>query len=103
MDVIKTCASEFIRSYSGNSAARTTIVDKISDQVLYCTGEVMDITPLRIAKFDEMGAENTYYRYYREALNNSIKYNTEIWNPHLGNNLHKRGYLTYMNEAQEKE
>ncbi len=102
-DVVKSCAEEFIRSYSGNSAARVAIVSTIPDQILYCTGEIMDITPLRIAKFDEMGNDNTYYRYYREALANSKKYNTEMWNPHLGNNLQKRGYLPYMNEEKEKE
>ena len=73
------------------------------DQVLYCTGEIMDITPLRIAKFNELGDDNIYFRNYTTAINNFKKYGTDMWNPHLGNNLHKRGYLPYMNEQMEKE
>lgn len=101
--VIKACAEEFIRRYSGDSAARLAIVDSMSSQMLYCTGEIMDITPLRIAKFDEMSADNTYFKYYSQSLNNAKRRTTDMWNPHLGNDLHKRGYLPYMNEAKEAE
>ncbi len=102
-EVIKACAEEFIRKYSGNNSARVSIVSSMSDQVLYCTGEIMDITPLRIAKFNELGDENTYFKNYSAAIDNYKKYGTDMWNPHLGNNLHKRGYLPYMNEEMEKE
>lgn len=102
-DVIKSCAEEFIRRYSGNNSARVSIVTSMPDQVLYCTGEIMDITPLRISKFDELGSDNLYFRYYCQALENHKKYGTDMWNPHLGNNLHKRGYLPYMNEEKEKQ
>ncbi len=101
--VIQSCSEQFIRRYSGDSSARVTIVKDMSDQMLYCTGEIMDITPLRIEKFDEMSADNTYFRYYTQSLNYSKHRFTDMWNPHLGNNLHKRGYLPYMNEAKEKE
>ena len=101
--VIQSCAEEFIRLYSGNNSARVSIVSSMSDQVLYCTGEVMDITPLRISKFNELGDDNVYFRNYSLAINNYKKYGTDMWNPHLGNNLHKRGYLPYMNEEMEKE
>ncbi|MBE6631105.1 MAG: hypothetical protein E7623_00225 [Ruminococcaceae bacterium] len=102
-DIIRSCSEEFIRTYSGNSAARVSIVSTVSDQVLYCTGEIMDITPLRIAKFDELGADNTYYRNYCTALENSKKYDTDMWNPHIGFDLHKRGYLPFMNKEKEKQ
>ena len=101
--VIQECAEEFIHMYSGNNSARVSIVSSMSDQVLYCTGEVMDITPLRISKFNELGDDNVYFRNYSLAINNYKKYGTDMWNPHLGNNLHKRGYLPYMNEEMEKE
>lgn len=132
--VISSCTEQFVRDYSGNTGARVTIVDSIPDNMLYCTGEIMDITPLRIPKFDELSKNdeerrqevneyglnelekadadakekgkdngNLYYRCYCEALRNSKKYDTDMWNPHIGNNLHKRGYLPFMNEAKEKE
>lgn len=101
--VLQSCAEEFIRNYSGNNSARVSIVSSMSDQVLYCTGEIMDITPLRIAKFNELGNGNLYFHNYMIAINNCKKYGTDMWNPHLGNNLHKRGYLPYMNEKKERE
>ncbi|MBQ8003501.1 MAG: hypothetical protein IJ299_00175, partial [Oscillospiraceae bacterium] len=102
-DVIRSCTEEFIRRYSGNSAARVSIVKSVSDQILYCTGEIMDITPLRISKFDELGTDNTYYKNYCVAIENGEKFNTDMWNPHIGFDLHKRGYLPYMNVAKEKQ
>ena len=101
--VLKAVAEEFIRRYSGNNSARVTIVSSMPDQVLYCTGEIMDITPLRIAKFNELGDDNVYFRNYTLAINNFKKYGTDMWNPHLGNNLHKRGNLPFMNEEKERE
>ncbi len=102
-EVIRACAAEFIHLYSGNTSARVAIVDSMPDQVLYCTGEIMDITPLRIAKFNELGDDNTYFTNYSKALANFKKYGTDMWNPHLGNDLHKRGYLPYMNQEKEKD
>lgn len=99
--VLRAVAEEFIRKYSGNNSARVSIVTNMPDQVLYCTGEIMDITPLRIAKFNELGDDNVYFRNYTLAINNFKKYGTDMWNPHLGNNLHKRGNLPYMNEQME--
>jgi len=102
-NVIKSCAEEFIRRYSGNNSARVSIVSSMPDQVLYCTGEIMDITPLRISKFNELGENPIYFRNYSIAIANYKKYGTDMWNPHLGNDLHKRGYLPYMNEEKENE
>ncbi len=101
--VIKFCAEAFIHAYSGNNSARVSIVKKMPDNVLYCTGEIMDISPLRIAKFNELGEDNIYFKNYSIAIENYKKYGTDMWNPHLGNNLHKRGYLPYMNEEKEKD
>ncbi len=102
-EVIRACAEEFIRRFSGNTSARVSIVSSMPDNVLYCTGEIMDITPLRIAKFDELGEDNTYFKNYSKALENFNNYKTDMWNPHLGNDLHKRGYLPYMNPDKELE
>ena len=102
-NVISACTEEFIQRYSGNSGARIAIVNSIPDQVIYCTGEIMDVSHLRISKFDEMGEDNIYYRHYATALYNLKKYDSDMWNPHLGNGFHKRGFLPYMNELKEKD
>lgn len=101
-DVIASCAEEFVKRYAANDNVRLVIVKDLPDTVLYCTGEIMDITPLKIEKFDELSDYNIYYRNYCEALNLFKTRDTEMWNPHLGNNLHKRGYLPYMNPDMEK-
>lgn len=100
-DMLKACAEVFIKKYSGNTGARVVIMENIPDNIMYCTGETMDITPLRIAKFNEMGTENIYFKNYQTALDNADKYDTDMWNPHLGYNLHKRGCLPYMNAKME--
>ena len=101
--VIQACAEQFIRRFSGNNSARVSIVKTMEDNMLYCTGEIMDITPLRIPKINEIGEDNVYFRNYSIAIENIKKYNTDMWNPHIGNDLYKRGYLPYMNEDKEKE
>lgn len=100
--VVKACAEEFIRRYSGNDSVRVSIVSNMPSSVLYCTGEIMDISPLRIAKFDELGTDNAYFRNYTEALRRFKAYNTDMWNPHIGKDLHRRGYLPYMNARMEE-
>lgn len=102
--VIKSCAEAFIRKYSGNDSARVSIVKDMSSTVLYCTGEIMDITPLRIPKFNELSNENEniYYVNYCKAIKNFKYYATDMWNPHIGNNLFQRGYLPFMNEKKEE-
>ena len=101
--VIRSCVEEFVRRYSGDDSARVSIVENMPDDVLYCTVEIMDISPLRIAKFDECGTDNIYFRNYKQALLNAKNYATDMWNPHIGKDLHRRGYLPYMNEAMEEE
>lgn len=100
-NILKACAEIFIQDYSGYASARVAIVDSIPDNILYCTGEIMDITPLRIAKFNELGEDNTYFKNYLDAIKRLSKYGTDMWNPHLGKDLHKRGYLPYMNAEME--
>ncbi len=99
--ILASCAEQFIGKYTGDSSVRVAVVKGIPDHMLYFTGEKMDITPLRIAKFDEMSRDPVYYNNYKRAVDFSERYNTDMWNPHLGYNLHKRGYLPYMNEAME--
>ncbi len=100
--IVKSCAEEFVHIYSGNYQARIALVRGIPDQILYITGEKMDITPLRIPKFDEMSANPLYFKNYQKALANLRHFDTDMWNPHLGNDLYKRGFLPYMNADMEK-
>ncbi len=100
--MLKACAEQFVRDYSGEAAARVSIVDSIPDGILYCTGEIMDITPLCIAKFNELGEDNIYFKNYEEALRRFHKYDTDMWNPHIGRGLCKRGSLPYMNPDMER-
>lgn len=99
--VLEACAEQFVRTFSGDESARVAVVNTMVDSVLYCTGEVMDVSPLRITKFNELGEDNLYFKQYQLAIRNAKYYETEMWNPHLGNNLHKRGFLPYMNEKME--
>lgn len=101
--IITSCAEQFVRRYASNNNVRVAIVKNMPSKVLYCTGEIMDITPLRIEKFDELSEEPVYYNNYVKALARFKEYCTEMWNPHIGNNLHKRGYLPYMNRDMEVE
>lgn len=102
--VVKACAAAFIRKYSGNDSARVSVVKDMNHNVLYCTGETMDITPLRIPKFNEISDENDniYYTNYCKAIKNFKHYNTDMWNPHIGNDLYKRGCLPFMNDKKER-
>lgn len=99
--ILKSCTESFLHDVAGAASVRVAIVD-MPDYQLYCTGETVDITPLRIAKFDEIGHDNNYFSCYEEAIKRSIRYDTDMWNPHIGKDLYKRGYLPYMNEDMEK-
>lgn len=97
---IRSCAEQFAKRYI-HPEARISIVNSIPDQVLYITGERRGISPIRVPKFDELSANPVYFRNYQKAIENARRFESDMWNPHLGNNLHKRGYLPYMNTAME--
>lgn len=99
-NVISSCVEQFVHRFIAPSA-RYSIVKGIPDYSLYITGEILDITPLRIPKFDEMSENPVYFSYYKKALENYKTLDTDMWNPHLGFNLHKRGFLPYMNARME--
>ncbi len=102
-EMIEACAKGFVEEYSNDQKARTVVVDGMPNGVIYCTGEIMDITPMRVDKFDELSVdENSYYRAYRTAVESAEKYDTDMWNPHLGFGWYKRGYLPYLNDAMEE-
>ena len=99
-NVISAVVEQFIHRFIAPSA-RYSIVKGIPNYSLYITGEILDITPLRIPKFDEMSENPVYFTYYQKALENYKNLDTDMWNPHLGFDLHKRGFLPYMNARME--
>lgn len=99
--IVRSCVIEFIQKYASSDSARVAVVDKMASNVIYCTGEKIDISPLRVPKFNELGEDAIYYKEYRKAIHNYKVYDTDMWNPHLGYNLEKRGYLPYMNPEME--
>ncbi len=98
---ILSAAEEFVQRYSGNDGVRVIVVPDIPNHVMYFTGQIVNITPILIDKLDELGGQRVYFTNYRTALEYAERYDTDMWNPHLGYNLHKRGYLPYMNEQME--
>lgn len=101
--ILESCAEQFLKKYTGNDALQVAVVPGVPDNVLYVTGEKTNITPLRITKFDELSHNPVYFRYYEEALGNSRRFETDMWNPHIGFNLQRRGFLPYMNPAMEEK
>ena len=99
---LETCAEVFLKKYTANSSLQVAVVDGMPDNVMYITGQKTNITPLRIEKFDELSSRPIYFSYYQEAIANSRRYETDMWNPHIGFDLHKRGYLPYMNPVMEE-
>ena len=98
----RACAEQFIVN-AGGYGVRIAIVDEIPANVVYVTSEIIDVQPTHISKIDETSANSVYFNYYKSAVNNMERYETDMWNPHLSFNLHKRGYLPYINPTLEAE
>lgn len=101
--ILRAAAEEFVRHFAGSDSLRVAVVKDMSDRVIYFTGEILDITPIRIDKLDEMGNNPYYYQQYRTAIVRMNRYETDMWNPHLGYGFHKRGCLPFMNPRKEEE
>ena len=105
--LITACAKQFIAQYSKQPTVRLALANNIPDYIIYCTGEIMDISPLRIPQFNEAssGQDGIYYTNYKEAIRLGKKYDTDMWNPHLGYNLNKQCNLPYINTnvGEEKD
>lgn len=99
---MQACVENFLAKV-GASGARVAIVKGISNHTVYVTRQNLDIQPVHVRKFDELSGGDTYFEKYRKAIRNLENYGTDMWNPHLGYHLHKRGYLPYINPDMEKE
>ena len=100
--ILISVADQVVKKFAGDDSVRVMVVNGISDDVVYITGERMNITPLRMPKLDELSRDPVYFNYYRRALKNAERYDTDMWNPHIAYNLEKRGYLPYMNPGMEE-
>lgn len=95
------CTQSFLEKMSGISC-RIIISESLKGNMLYCTGETMNITPLAVKKINEASDNAQYYLYYKQAVKNAQIYNTDLWNPHLGFDWDKRGHLPFMNPSMEQ-
>ncbi len=102
--LVQSAAEEFGKRYI-HPKARICVVKNIPANVMYITGEKMDITPMQISKFNEMGKIPGYYPHYCEMINEFLKESKpdDFWNPHLGFGFQKRVVLPYINPAMEAE
>lgn len=113
---LKKNADEFGLSGDDERAAAETFLNKanivgailaisedIPDNVLYVTSKIDCVRPDCISKINELSPNCLYYRMYCQALERMASQETDMWNPHLGMNLHKRGYLPYINTALTAE
>ncbi len=100
--VLQACAEEFAHKYI-LSTVRVNVVSTIPPNVMYISGEKMDITPTRISKFNEMGRVPGYYSHYRQLISRCREYQLDFWNPHLGFGWHKRASLPYINPKMEQD
>ncbi len=87
----------------GNSSIYSSIVDGIPNGIIYVTRKVDNVHPVQISKINELSPNATYFQNYQEAIRRMVKYETDMWNPHLGNSLHLRGYLPYINDEKEAQ
>ncbi len=95
-------AQEFIHKFSAPEA-RVAIVNDIPASGILVTREVVDVQPTHLRKVDECSPSPLYYNEYVKAIGKMESTKTDMWNPHLSYNLHRRGYLPYINVEKERE
>ena len=98
---IRSLAEEFVKKHV-HPRANVSVVKDMPDNVMYVTGELMDITPVRIAKINEMSRIPGYYTHYCRVLDIRRETGLDIWNPHLGFDCDKRAVLPYINEEMDR-
>ncbi|MCQ2385566.1 MAG: hypothetical protein MJ078_02680, partial [Clostridia bacterium] len=102
-------AEQFVRACYP-SQLKVVVASGIPDNVVYVTKENSDLQPIHIRDLCE-DKDGTYYREYSKMVRivdgisedgKKIE-STDIANPHLGFNLHKRGYLPFIDPKKEAE
>lgn len=98
---VLSCAEQFGRKFVTHNS-RVSVIKDIPDQIIYITGEKLDIAPHRIFKFNEFSNNASYYESYCEMLKNIGEGELDLWNPHLGFDLHKPGRLPFIHPNMEQ-
>lgn len=98
---IVSCAEQFGRKFVTHNS-RVSVIKDIPDQIIYITGEKLDIVPHRIFKFNEFSSNASYYESYCETLKKIGPGELDLWNPHLGFDLHKPGRLPFIHPNMEQ-
>ncbi len=99
---LKTYVELFIQK-AGMNGVDIAIGSRVHSHMISITRKVDNIQPMEIDKINEIGRDPTYFNQYRKALSMKYTQNTDMWNPHLGMEIHKHGYLPYINPEYEKE
>ena len=97
-------ALEFIKKLAMPST-EIEIADNTPPGTIYISRKIDTIAPTDIEKLNEIGDNPKYFRNYEIALKKRITPEggiNDMWNPHLGMNLHKHGYLPYINPKMEE-
>ncbi len=93
--------AEFLRS--ADIKASASFSSNTPPGTIYVTRKIDAIQPVDIEKLNEVGSGAIYYQNYKTAIANMYSTKTDMWNPHLGMELHKHGFLPYINVEMEEE
>lgn len=95
-------AAESLLSACGMENAEVILSDTVSRHCLTVTSLRDGLAPSLLADFSESSPASgidTSYLCYREAISHAEEqadFAGGMWNPHLGNDLHKSGHLPYL-------
>lgn len=92
---------EFLSRAGVTSAFR--LAETTPPGTIYVTRKVDAIMPTDIEKLNEVGSGAIYFKNYQKAISKMYSTETDMWNPHLGMEYHKHGFLPYINEEMEEE
>lgn len=100
--MLREISNSFVGRFSVQGA-RIAVVNDIPDTMMSVTREVVDVRPTNIRKMDECSSNAIYYKEYVKAIEKMGDKDSDMWNPHLSFDLHRRGYLPYINLKKEEE
>ena len=92
---------EFLSRAGVTSAFR--LAETTPPGTIYVTRKVDAIMPTDIEKLNEVGSGAVYFKNYQKAISKMYSTETDMWNPHLGMEFHKHGFLPYINGEMEEE
>ena len=94
-------ADQFVSKCQVNGLS-VRLAQNIPNHVVYLTRKVNQIKPIMLEKVNETERAPLYFNKYNSAISEMYTNNADTWNPHLGMEIHKHGYLPYINADYEK-